>query len=90
MPDRLMTDREIVRALRLVTSQRVRHRPLTMAAIAERCGVTRRVVYLAREGIISDDVRHVLSQILAEVPVQDMIAQAAGFDRSLAGCKRYP
>jgi hypothetical protein len=78
-----MSRAEIVRRLRLVTSQRCRHRPLTMAAIAARCGLMRRVIYLAREGIISDDVRQVLSQILAEVPVQEMIERAAGFGRQL-------
>jgi hypothetical protein len=25
-----------------------------------------------------------------EMPVQDMIAEGAGFETSLAGCKRYP
>jgi hypothetical protein len=73
MPDQLMTRDEIKRRLRLVMSQRVRHRPLTMAAIAVRCGLSRRAVYDAAEGIMGDEVQHLLSQILVEVNVQRMI-----------------
>jgi hypothetical protein len=79
MPDQLMTRNEIVRRLRLVCSQRVRHRPLTMQMIAARCGLSRVAVYNAREGIMGDEVRHLLSQVLREVPVQEMIEEAAGF-----------
>jgi hypothetical protein len=81
MPDQLMTRDEIVRRLRLVTSQRVRHRPLTMAAIAARCGVSRVVIYRALHGDVSDEVQHLLSEILVEVDVQRMIEEAAGFGR---------
>jgi hypothetical protein len=49
-----------------------------MAAIAARCGLSRRAVYDAAEGIMGDEVQHLLSQILAEVLVQEMIAEAAG------------
>jgi hypothetical protein len=74
MPE-LMTRAEIVRRLRLVTSQRCRHRPLTMAAIAVRCGLSRMAVYRALHGDMGDDVQLVLSQ------VQRMIENAAGFGR---------
>jgi hypothetical protein len=76
-----MTRGEIVRALRLVMSQRVRHRPLTIRMIAARCGLSRRAVYDAAEGSMGDEVRHLLSQVLREVPVQEMIAEAAGLRR---------
>jgi hypothetical protein len=79
MPDQLMTRDEIKRRLRLVCSQRVRHRPLTMRMIAARCGLTRRAVYNAADGIMGDLVQHLLSQVLVEVPVQEMIEEAAGF-----------
>jgi hypothetical protein len=77
MPGRLMTDREIAQALWLVTSQRVRHRPLSMQGIAARTGLTRRVIYLAREGRMSNEIRQLLSQVLCEVPVAEMLAAAA-------------
>jgi hypothetical protein len=80
MPE-LMTRAEIVRRLRLVTSQRCRHRPLTMAAIAVRCGLSRMAVYRALHGDMGDDVQLVLSQVLREVDVQRMIENAAGFGR---------
>jgi hypothetical protein len=76
MSDQLMTRDEIVRRLRLVTSQRVRHRPLTMHAIAVRCGLSRVAVYDAMNGVMGEQVRHVLSQVLREVPVQEMIADS--------------
>jgi hypothetical protein len=82
MPDQLMTRDEIVRRLRLVTSGRVRHRPLTMAAIGVRCGPSRVAVYDALHGIMGDDVQRVLPQVLAEeMPgqrVQETIAGSAG------------
>ena len=81
MPDQLMTRDEIVRRLRLVTSQRVRHRPLTMMMIASRCGLSRVAVYNARDGIMGDQVQYILSQVLREVPINDMIADSAGLRR---------
>jgi hypothetical protein len=75
MPDQLMTRDEIVRRLRLVCSQRVRHRPLTMMMIASRCGLSRVAVYDALHGM-GDQVQYILSQILREVPIQKMIAES--------------
>jgi hypothetical protein len=43
--------------------------------IAARCGLSRRAVYNALHGIVGDQVQHLLSQILREVPVQEMIAE---------------
>lgn len=85
MTDQLMSRAEIVRRLRLVTSQRVRHRPLTMAAIAVRCGLSRMAVYRALNGEMSDLVVHLLSQVLSELDVQQAIEQAAGFGRERQG-----
>jgi predicted DNA-binding transcriptional regulator AlpA len=79
MTDQLMSRAEIVRRLRLVTSQRCRHRPLTMAAIAVRCGLSRMTVYRALNGDMADLVVHLPSQVLVVVPVQEMIEAAAGF-----------
>jgi hypothetical protein len=76
MPDQLMTRDEIVRRLRLVTSQRVRHRPLTMQMIAARAGLSRVAVYDALHGKMGDQVQYILSQVLREVPVQQMIADS--------------
>jgi hypothetical protein len=81
MPEQMMTRDEIVRRLRLVTSQRVRHRPLTMQMIAARCGLSRVAVYDALHGSMGEEVRHLLSQVLREVPVNDMIADSAGLRR---------
>jgi hypothetical protein len=52
-----------------------------MQTIAARCGLTRRAVYDAAEGIMGDEVQHLLSQVLVEVPVQEMIEAAAGLGR---------
>jgi hypothetical protein len=81
MSDQPMTRNEIVRRLRLVMSQRVRHRPLTMMMIAARTGLTRASIYNAVHGRMSDEVQHLLSQVLAEVPVNDLIADSAGLRR---------
>jgi hypothetical protein len=81
MPDQLMSREEIVRRLRFVTSQRVRHRPLTMQMIASRCGLSRVAVYNALHGRMGDEVQHILSQVLREVPINDMIADSAGLRR---------
>lgn len=72
MPDPVMTEAEIIRRLRLVCSQRVRHRPLTIAAIADLAYLHRRTIYDYLEGLerMSDDVRARLSWVLAEVDVQ--------------------
>jgi hypothetical protein len=80
MPDQLMTHDEIARRLRLVTSARVRHRPLTMVMIAARCRLSRVAVYKARDGIMGDEVQGLLSQVLRQIDVQQMIADATGTD----------
>jgi hypothetical protein len=49
-----------------------------MQMIAARCGPSRVAVYDPRDGVMGDLVQHLLSQVLAEVPVQEMIAEAAG------------
>jgi hypothetical protein len=76
MPDPLMTKDEIRRRLRFVQSQQRGHRPLTMQAIAVRCQLSRVAVHDAANGIMGDQVQHVLSQVLREVPVQEMIADS--------------
>jgi predicted DNA-binding transcriptional regulator AlpA len=79
MGDRLMTRDEIRRALRLVASQRVRHRPLTIRMIAAQCGLARMTVYRAMAtGEIDEETRIILSRALQQVPVQQMIE--AGID----------
>jgi hypothetical protein len=74
MTDQLMSRGEIVRRLRFVTSGRVRHRPLTMMAIAARTGLSRVAIYKALHGVMGEEVQTLLSQILTEVPIQKMIA----------------
>jgi hypothetical protein len=77
MSDQLMTRDEIVRRLRLVTSQRVRHRPLTVMAIAARAGLSRVAVYKAMNGIMGDVAQRVLSQVLREVDVNALVMDGA-------------
>jgi hypothetical protein len=79
MTEQMMTRTEIVRRLRFAVSDRVRHRPLTMAAIAARSGLSRVAVYDALHGIMGSEVQYLLSQILREVPVQELIERSARF-----------
>jgi hypothetical protein len=96
MSDQLMSRAEIIRRLRLVASQRPERRPLTMQAIAARTGLSRMAVYRAMNGELPDLVVHLLSQVLREVPVQEMIERAScrpfnnGYDRFALPQKRPP
>jgi hypothetical protein len=78
MAGQLLSCQEIVRRLRMVRSQRVRHRPLTMAAIAARCGLSRVAVYDALHGRMGDEVQVLLSQVLADFDVQRFISEHSG------------
>lgn len=70
MQHRLMTDAEIVTALRRLTQPR----PIPISELASRAGLSRQTVYEARKGVISHDTRRLLSEILTDVMTGEMEA----------------
>ena len=64
--DRVLSAHEIVRALRLYTSPECQGaRRVLITAVASMCGLSRKTIYQARRGIMSERVRAVLSPVIS-------------------------
>lgn len=84
MADKLMTDREIIRALRTISSWKRGHRgDWSMSAVAAQAGLRRQTLYDVCNGMImTDRIRRVLSAVLRDVDIEGEIQKAV---RSGAG-----